>query len=97
LASECPPSDIPELDERFSRFRSVLVEEIKIPGFDTRLIILAKKAEAAGVSLDDDVSYLLASYFTTNIRELEGALAYLVAFATLTGKIIDLDLAKRVM
>jgi len=98
LASNCPPCEIPELDKRIgSRFQSGFAEEITTPSLETRLIILAKKAEAAGVSLDDDVSHLLASRFTTNIRELEGALTRLVAYAALTDKIINLDLAENLL
>jgi len=98
LASNCPPCDIPELDKRIgSRFQSGCVEEIKTPSLETRLIILAKKAEAAGVSLDDDVSHLLASRFTANIRELEGALNKLVAYAALSDKTINLDFTKHLL
>jgi len=80
-----------------SRFASNLVTEMKCPNLETRLLILSKKAEAAGVSLDDDVSHLLASRFTTNIRELEGALTKLVAYAALTEKTINLVLASHIL
>jgi len=93
-----PPDDFTNLSTSMgSRFISSLIVEMKIPHLETRLLILAKKAEAAGVSLDDDVSHLLASRFTTDIRELEGALTQLVAYAALADKTINLDLAKDVL
>ena len=61
---------------------------------ETRLKMLTKKAAVAEASLDEDVLALLASRFTTNIRELEGALTKLVAYARLTDKMMNLDLAR---
>ncbi len=64
---------------------------------ETRLKMLTKKAAVAEASLDEDVLALLASRFTTNIRELEGALTKLVAYARLTDKMMNLDLAKHIL
>ncbi len=98
LTASVPPDEINKLDESIcSRFKSGLATEIKPPNFETRLLILAKKAEGCGASLDDDVLALLASRFTTNIRELEGALTKLIAYATLTDEIMNLDLAKHLL
>ncbi len=97
LASECPTCAMPGLDKIFSRFQSGCTAEIKIPSLDTRLIILAKKAEVEGISLDDDVAHLFASHFTTNIRELEGAWVRLFVHAHLTNKTINLNLANHVL
>jgi len=98
LTSSVPPDDFNTLNANMnSRYTSSMVTEMKCPNLETRLLILAKKAEAAGVALDDDVAHLLASRFTTNIRELEGALTRLAAYAMLTEKTINLDLAKYVL
>lgn len=80
-----------------SRFTSSLITEMKTPSLETRLLILAKKAEAFGVSLDHDVAHLLAFRFITYIRELEGALVRLTAYASLTRKTINLGFAKHVL
>ena len=98
LVSTCPPDDCAKWSESMrDHFTSGLITEIKIPSLETRLLILAKKAEAYEFSLDDDVAHLLASRFTTNIRDLEGAMVRLTAYATLMGKTINLDLAKHVL
>jgi chromosomal replication initiator protein len=90
LTSDCLPDEINNLGERIrTRFQTGLVKEMKTPNLETRLAILSKKTEAAKILLDDDASHLLASRFTTNIRELEGALTKLVAYAALTGKTVD--------
>jgi len=98
LTSTFPPDDCAKWTKSMcSRFTSGLIAEIKIPDLETRRLILAKKAEASGFSLDDDVAHLLASRFTTDIRELEGALVRLTAYASLTHKTINLDFAKHVL
>jgi len=98
LTSSVPPDEFPTLNASMnSRYTSSLVTEMKRPNLETRLLILAKKAGATGVALDDEVAHLLASRFTTNIRELEGALTRLAAYATLTEKTINLDLAKHAL
>jgi len=86
------------LEERLrSRFNWGLVADIQPPNLETRLAILASKTELAGITLDKDVSYLLASRITNNVRELEGALTRLTAFSYLTKKAIDIDMAKNVL
>jgi chromosomal replication initiator protein len=98
LTSDRSPREISHLEERLrSRFNWGLVADIQPPDLETRLAILARKAELAGVSLGKDVSYLLASRITNNVRELEGALTRLTAHATLTGKRIDIDFARHVL
>lgn len=98
LTSDRSPREINHLEERLrSRFNWGLVADIQPPDLETRLAILARKAELAGVELGKDVSYLLASRITNNVRELEGALTRLTAHATLTGKRIDIDFARHVL
>ena len=98
LTSDRSPREISHLEERLrSRFNWGLVADIQPPDLETRLAILARKAELAGVTLGKDVSYLLASRITNNVRELEGALTRLTAHATLTGKRIDIDFARHVL
>jgi len=98
LTSTFPPDDCAKWSASMrARFTSGLITEMKIPTLETRLSILAKKAEASGFSLDDDVAHLLASRFSTDIRELEGALVSLTAYASLTRKTINLDFAKHVL
>jgi len=95
LVSNIPPTDCAKWSKSMrSCFTSSLITEMKTPSLETRLLILAKKAEASGFSLDHDVAHLLASRFTTDIRELEGALTKLVAYEMLTDKTINLELAK---
>jgi len=98
LVSDRNPHDMSHLEERLrSRFNWGLVADIQPPNLETRLAILASKTELAGITLDKDVSYLLASRITNNVRELEGALTRLTAFSYLTKKAIDIDMAKNVL
>jgi len=98
LVSDRNPHDMGHLEERLrSRFNSGLVADIQPPNLETRLAILASKTELAGITLDKDVSYLLASRITNNVRELEGALTRLTAFSHFTKKSIDMDMAKNVL
>jgi len=98
LVSDRNPHDMSHLEERLrSRFNWGLVADIQPPNLETRLAILASKAELAGITLDQDVSYLLGSRITNNVRELEGALTRLTAYSHLTKKSIDLEMAKNVL
>lgn len=78
LSSDAPPEEIPDLEERLvSRFMWGLVAKVEKPGFETRIEILKRKAEARGLTLPDPVVTEIAHYIDTNIRELEGAITKL--------------------
>jgi len=98
LVSDRNPHDMSHLEERLrSRFNWGLVADIQPPNLETRLAILANKAEIAGITLDQEVAYLLASRIDSNVRELEGALTRLTAYAQLTKRMIDVEMAKNVL
>ena len=95
LSSDSSPRRIPTLEERLrSRFEWGLIADIQPPELETKVAILRRKAEAEAIDLPDDVALFIAQHVKTNIRELEGLLNRVVAFASLTGRPISLDLTK---
>ncbi len=95
ISCDRPPKDIATLEDRLrSRFEWGLITDIQPPDIETRIAILKKKAEAESINLSADVLEYIASRISSNIRELEGALTRMSAFASLTGNNIDLELAK---
>ena len=92
------PKEIPGLEDRLrNRFEWGLIADIQPPDMETRVAILQKKAEVEKVLLPDDVAIFLASNIDSNVRELEGALTRLGAFASMTRSNITVELAKEVL
>jgi chromosomal replication initiator protein len=99
LCSDRPPRDISPLESRLrSRFEWGLIADIQAPDLETRVAILLKKASRDGIGIDDrEVLTAIAQRIQTNIRELEGALTRVVAYASLNGVPITVDLVRDVL
>lgn len=98
LSSDRPPHEIPALEERLrSRFEWGLIADIQPPDLETKVAILKRKAETEAVPLSDSVAMYIAGRIKSNIRELEGSLIRLIAYASLTGREVSLDLAQDVL
>ena len=95
ISCDTYPKDINGLEDRLiTRFDWGLTVQIEPPEIEMRVAILKKKAEAEAVSLDDEVAFYIAKHLRSNVRELEGALKKVLAYASFHGKRIELDLAK---
>src|SRR5205823_7101674 len=99
ISSDRPPREISTLEERLrSRFEWGLITDIQPPDLETRIAILRKKVAADGIEVaDPQVLTFVAGRISTNIRELEGALTRVVAFSSLTGRPMSVDLAQDVL
>jgi chromosomal replication initiator protein len=98
LTSDTPPGSIPTLEERLkNRFQWGLVSDVQPPNLETRLAILRKKSEGEVVVPPEEVLALIATNVRSNIRELEGALTRVIAFASLEKAPLDLAMAERVL
>ena len=96
LSSDKPPKDIPLLEDRLkSRFEWDLLVDISLPDYETRFAILRKKAETEHIIIDDEILSNIALKIDTNVRELEGVLNKIVAFASLTHSPITMEVAER--
>ncbi len=98
ISSDRPPKEIPTLEDRLrSRFEWGLITDIQAPDLETRIAILRKKASIEGWHLPNDVIVNIADQINSNIRELEGALIRIIAFASFHNKQISLELANEVL
>ena len=98
IACDRPPKEIDSLEERLrSRFESGLITDLGAPDFETRVAILRKKVESGSTRVPDDVLQRIARSVTSNIRELEGSLIRLTAFASLSGQPINLHTAEEAL
>ena len=95
ISSDCPPREIPTLEERLhSRFEWGLIADIEPPDLETKIAIVKRKADLIGVSIPDDVAMFIAGRVKSNIRELEGSLVRLIAISSLRGEPISKSLAQ---
>jgi chromosomal replication initiator protein len=98
LSSDRPPDSIPTLEDRLrSRFKMGLITDIQPPDLETRMAILRKKSEVEPKPIDEEVLTFIAENVMENIRELEGALIRVTAYASLTQQALTVDLARRVL
>ena len=95
ISSDCPPREIPTLEERLhSRFEWGLIADIEPPDLETKVAIINRKAEIMGVTIPDDVALFIATRVKNNVRELEGSLVRLIAISSLRGDKISTALAQ---
>lgn len=98
LSSDRPPKDMDILEDRIrSRFEWGLLADIQSPDYETRMAILRKKEELDGYDVGDDVIEYIAKNIKSNIRELEGSLNKIIAYANLEKREINLSLAEQVL
>lgn len=96
ISSDKPPRDIPTLEERLkSRFEWGILADISMPDYETRLAILRKKVQADKIIIDDYILSVIATKIDSNIRELEGALNKIIAYASLTHSPITIEIAEK--
>jgi len=95
ISSDCPPREIPTLEERLhSRFEWGLIADLEPPDLETKIAILKRKGDLIGVAIPDDVAMFIAGRVKSNVRELEGSLVRLIAIASLRGEPISKSLAQ---
>ena len=98
ISSDKPPRDIPTLEERLrSRFEWGLIADIQKPDYETRIAILRKKAQVEHIDVSDDIIAFIAEKIESNIRELEGSLTRIIAYASLSGKPLTMAVAEEAL
>ena len=98
VTSDCPPREIPTLEERLhSRFEWGLIADLEPPDLETKVAILKRKAEMDGIELTDEIAIYIAGKVRSNVRELEGSLVRLIAIASMKGVPISRQLAQEAM
>lgn len=98
ITSDVPPKQLDGFEDRLrSRFEWGLLTDVQPPDLETRIAILSKKAISENLSISDEVMQYIAERITTNIRELEGALIRVTAFANLNRQPVELSLAEMVL
>ncbi|WP_164860530.1 chromosomal replication initiator protein DnaA [Rhodococcus sp. X156] len=98
VSSDRPPKQLVTLEDRLrTRFEWGLITDVQPPELETRIAILRKKAQMDGLAVPDEVLEFIASRIERNIRELEGALIRVTAFASLNQQVVDLALAEIVL
>ena len=96
ISSDKPPRDIPLLEDRLkSRFEWGILADISMPDYETRLAILRKKVQLENILIDDYILSVIATKIDSNIRELEGALNKIIAYASLTHSPITIEMAEK--
>ncbi len=98
ISSDKPPRDIPLLEERLkSRFEWGILADISMPDYETRLAILRKKVQTDKIIIDDYILSVIATKVDSNIRELEGALNKIIAYASLTHSPITIEMVEKAL
>ena len=98
ISSDKPPRDIPLLEDRLkSRFEWGILADISMPDYETRLAILRKKVQLENIIIDDYILSVIATKIDSNIRELEGALNKIIAYASLTHSPITIEMAEKAL
>lgn len=98
ITSDVPPKQLRGFEDRMrSRFEWGLLTDIQVPDLETRIAILRKKAKRENLEIDHNILEFIATKFTSNIRELEGTLIRVTAFASLNQQMIDMPLVQTVL
>jgi len=98
LTSDRPPKDIPTLSDRLrTRFEWGLIADMQAPDLETRIAILKQKAELNHFNIADDILHFIATQIPTNVREMEGALTRIIAYASLLNTEVSLNIASTVI
>ena len=98
LSSDRPPKEIPTLEDRLrTRFEWGLIADIQAPDLETRIAILQQKAELNNYSISDEILHFIATQIPTNVREMEGALTRIFAYASLLNTEVTLNIASTVI